>query len=300
MSAAMTESGALALCEIARLRLEQREGDNCMLSAVASQALQAASNPECEVGDLAAIVERDTRLTSEVLSLANSAAYAPTSRILTLHQAVTRLGFQATKNLVLSTSVASMMRKASLESEWVREQLWRHAFTTGLMAMRLNAALRCGFQGEEFTAGLIHDIGRTLYAAVLPNQFAEIDELSFEESEQTLELERERAGGSHCELGAWYLRRSSLPSPLVMCAEYHHTPALAPENIRLVSLVSMADHMANHLQRMEQAEGYRPEDNAGLQVLIGQGVRGCRERFLDCYLELMTGVHEDALTMSAL
>ena len=270
-----------------------------MLPAVAHSAMEAASNEDTDISEFAAIVERDVKLASDTLSLANSAAYAPATPILNLHQAVAQLGFQTCQNLILASSVSSLMRQTTLQQSWIRELLWQHAITTALGCLRLNQQLGCGFFGEEFTAGLMHDIGRLLFAAELPKQFSVIDSLSFDESPSLLDDEIAVCGTSHAELGAWYLELNRLPAPLVDVARFHHQPELAKSNHRLVCLTAAADHLANHLQRTEGTDGYVPAENGAIAILERSGVRRAAMRFENIWKEVAEGVMQDAATMAS-
>jgi HD-like signal output (HDOD) protein len=134
--------------------------------------------------------------------------------------------------------------------------------------MELNRHFRLGFIGEELTAGLIHDVGRSLLGIVSPNEFAAADPLDFKQSDDRLQREREILQTDHCEMGAWFLVQNNLPEALVAVVHLHHTPALADEDKKLVALTAVADHIADYLQREESSDGYEPEANAAMEVLF--------------------------------
>ena len=157
-----------------------------MLPAVALQALDIAKDPDCSISDFVAVIERDSKLATDILGMSNSPLFATgSSAILSLQKSVVRLGFRQCRNLILSASLTSMMRNLSLEEEWISDVLARHAFLTGITAMHVNRIIGTGFQGEEFAAGLIHDFGRILLAVCMPNQFSKADPLDFDESSAT-------------------------------------------------------------------------------------------------------------------
>lgn len=278
---------------------QQKIADVHMLPAIAMQAMDIAKNPDCSIGEFAAVVERDVKLASDILGMANSALYSPGKSIDNLHQAVVRLGFRQCKNLIVSASLTSMMKSISLEEEWIRELLWRHAFLVGMLELHLNRALNIGFQGEEFTAGLIHDFGRTLFAVCLPDQFVQIDPLQFEESAETLAYERSVVGTDHCEVGAWFAVANRLPESLVSVVRFHHQPAEANSALRLTALTAVADHMANFIQRHESADGYEPATNSAIVLLEGAGVRCAGPRFNEICRAIMEASVRDVTEMMA-
>lgn len=277
-----------------RVRLLWKVDQLQMLPALAMQALELAKDPDCSVKAFTSLIDRDMTLASDMLRMANSMVYSRGVPILSLHQAVVRLGFRQCKNLILASSANAMMTQLSVKEEWVREKLWKHSFLTASIASFLNRAMNLGFQGEEFSAGLIHDIGRILLALLEPNRYTTVDRLDFvegNEDEQRSMLKRERAllGTDHSALGGWFIEYSGLPTSLAEVARLHHAGATVLANRPLVALVAAADHMANHLQSGSSLESYDPLENSAIQYLSSS--RGQRHRLM----EVIPTVMEDAL-----
>jgi len=246
---------------------KQRSSQLRMLPEAANRALKVGRDPMCTIEDFTNVVGRDLKLAADILKIANSVLYSPRSPIINLHRAVVRLGFQECQNLILTASIASMVNKVSMQQEWIRTVLWWHSLNTGLLATYLNRSFQIGFQGEEFTAGIIHDVGRTLLAVVYPDRFDKFDPLSFDESPEMLELENDVVGTDHCQIGAWFAAQNQIPSPIPEVILYHHDPATAETGQKMTALIAVADHMANYLQRTGDAEGYDPTQNSAVPVL---------------------------------
>ena len=238
-----------------------------MLPAVAKEALELAKDPDCTSRQFASVVERDAKLAADILSIANSAVFSGGRPIANLPQAIVRLGFSHCRNLILTSSAASLMKSMPLEREWVREVLYQHSFVTATTCVHLNRTLNLGFQGEEFTAGLLHDFGRMLLAVADPELFAAADMLDFIENRDSLERERSVFGTDHCYFGAWFAEDNGLPETVVSAIAYHHQPELDQPEQKLTALVATADHMANHLQVYESADKYDPTSNIGIYEL---------------------------------
>ena len=62
-----------------------------------------------------------------------------------------------------------MVRKLPPDLEWTRNVLWQHSLYTATIARLLNRQLDAGFEGEEFSAAMVHDVGRLLLAAKAPS-----------------------------------------------------------------------------------------------------------------------------------
>jgi HD-like signal output (HDOD) protein len=190
-----------------------------------------------------------------------------------------------------------MVNKVSMEQEWIRTVLWWHSLNTGLLATFLNRSFQLGFHGEEFTAGIIHDIGRTLIAVVCPEQVTEIDPLTFDESPEMLEREFEVLGTDHSRLGAWFAQQNRIPDPIPEVILRHHEPERAKEHQKLTTLVAVADHMANYIQRHGDAEGYDPQSNPFLGLLSTFTKPPFESHFMETAVTLMQEAQRDAKLM---
>jgi HD-like signal output (HDOD) protein len=269
-----------------------------MLPTVAMEALEIAKDPRCTIGEFSRIVERDLRLATEIIAQSNSILFSLNRPVTSLHQSVLRLGFKQCQNLILSASVSSLMQRLPLEGRLAQELLWRHSITTAITSVHLNRLLGLGFQGEDFTAGLIHDMGRMLIAASYPDRFEEIDPLDFDESGSVTQAERETLGTDHCAIGAWYAEQNRLPIELreVMLAHHGDHPAII--NPRLVALTMASDHLANYVQRHAPTSDYPFRENPGLRRLEEFGSAGAVERVGELCESLLADVIHQALDLS--
>jgi len=229
------------------------------LPAAASRAIQIANDPKCEIADFVSALETDPALTTDILRVANSPLYRLGKPVATLSQAVVRLGLKECRNLVLTVGFYSLFRKTPPTQKKACQMRWSHLFQTAKLCRLLNHCLDLGFDGEEFTCGLVHDLGRLLFVFALPSRLGELDRFDFCEQDGSALLEHERyiAGTDHCQLGAWFATINQLPGLMVSCAAFHHQPPQAAETHgRMVALVQLADDISNHLMRGEPPERY--------------------------------------------
>jgi HD-like signal output (HDOD) protein len=268
-------------------RLKRAVGTLNMLPAVAVQALQIANDPDCDFGKLAGVIQRDLKLTTMILRMANSALFSPPKPIASLHHAILTIGLRRCRDFIVTAGLDSVSKKVPPELKAQRELLWRHGFLTALFAMKVNQLLGLKFQGEEFTAGLMHDFGRTLLAVADPEAFSRIDPLDFVEGDDVNGREREAIGTSHAEFGAWFAATNELPESLVTAIEHHHHPESAGAHVQLAALVAIADHMANHVQRGEAPETYNSMTDGSMLILEQSGARRATDVFAAAVAQLL-------------
>jgi HD-like signal output (HDOD) protein len=275
-------------------QLNLRAAELQMLPSVAIEAMQIAKDPECSIPEYASIIERDAKLMTDTLKLANSAMFSSITPIISLRQAVLRLGLVRCQNLILTTSATSLMTRISLGQKAIRDVLSNHSFMTATLALQLNQSFRFGFLGEEFTAGLIHDFGRILLAITEPDKFITFDPVDFDETPEQLEREQAAVGTDHCRLGAYYAITQQLPEPLQEVIRFHHQPQLAKANQKLTALIAVADHMSNHVQRFNESSKYVPADNPFLPVLAEYSDHRFPRKFAEMAISLMDQAQHDA------
>lgn len=104
------------------------------------------------------VLERDPSLAAHVLRIANSSAYAPKEPIVSLQQAVSRLGLAAMRNIVLAVSLQGRVFQVPGHQARVRA-IWVHCAVTAAFAREVASKLRRNVEAA-FLCGLLHDIGR--------------------------------------------------------------------------------------------------------------------------------------------
>jgi HD-like signal output (HDOD) protein len=249
------------------------------LPEAATKAMAVANDRNSRLADFSAIVERDPTLATGILKLANSALFRIGGELANLHQAVIRLGLRQCKNLIVSVGVRSLFNKVPAAMQQCNI-LWEHSLTVACLSRSLNKTLETGYQGEEFSCGLAHDIGRILFAIAAPDFFGNATILDFDEDRDILLREQSVLGVDHCSLGAWYAQRNQLPSALVSVIQHHHLPAKATAHQNLVGLVAMAEHMANYYQRTETTIDYPLWENPGWAFLSLNYDDGTKEKIM--------------------
>jgi HD-like signal output (HDOD) protein len=228
------------------------------------RAVEISEDSDCSINEFLDLIGRDVSLLSGILSFANGVFYIGGKPILNIRQAVIRLGMRTCRNLILTSCISSLMGRMSMRHEWIRESLARHGYVTAAVCHTLNQRLPLGYDGEELTAGLVHDIGRTLLASCFSDELQEFDGLTFEESSAIVDHEFSIIGTFYTEAGACFAAKSGLPPVLIEVIRHHHNPDHAAVDRRLVALVAAADDIANHLQRFETPENYDASTSKGL------------------------------------
>jgi putative nucleotidyltransferase with HDIG domain len=128
-----------------------------MLPGVAMEIMQLAQQPSVQFEEVVAVLEKDPVLAARVLSISQSAFYAPRSPIRSLTQAAVRLGLKTLRDLVLEASLhLRVFRVPGYEKPM--ERLARHSTATAHV-VRLVCRRSMVDAEYAFLCGLLHDVG---------------------------------------------------------------------------------------------------------------------------------------------
>ena len=122
--------------------------------------------PNASLTDAARIISRDVAMTANIMKLVNSAFFGARQSITSIERAVAYLGLDTLGALVLGHSVFQT-RGASAAETANFEGLWRHSLRTATIAraIALFEKLPRARAEEAFLAGMLHDVGRVVFAS---------------------------------------------------------------------------------------------------------------------------------------
>lgn len=170
-----------------------------MLPEVARKVLELANDPDSDVSQLAKVIQGDQTLAAHVLRISNSPVYSPQGNIVSLQQAISRLGMQLMSEIALAASINVNMFDAPQYLKRITG-IWNQALATGLWAKEI---ARIGRRNVEaaFLCGLLHSIGRPVILQLVSKQ-AELPEDDAVAIEESYFLDANRAVGDAWKLPA--------------------------------------------------------------------------------------------------
>jgi putative nucleotidyltransferase with HDIG domain len=176
-------------------------------------------------------------MTANIMKLVNSAFFGSRRPITTTDRAVAYLGMDTIGALVLGHSVFKSGVATGIPG-FNLEQLWQHSLQTGAAAraIALSENLATAKVDEAFLAGVLHDVGKIIFAtkaATLPNDAGGIG------VDLAAQME-----AHHAEVGAYLLGLWGFPNPIVDAVAFHHAPSHSSDTgLGLSGIV----HIANRL-----------------------------------------------------
>ncbi|RMD64721.1 MAG: HDOD domain-containing protein [Planctomycetota bacterium] len=195
--------------------------------ALYRELVEELRQPDATPQTVARIIEKDAGMTAKTLQLVNSAFFGLPRRVSNLSQAVGFLGLDTIRSLVLSVQAFDQFKNMDITGFSV-EALWRHSLEVGSLARSIAAAENAPAHvcDDALLAGLLHDAGKLILAANLPDAYAQAMQLVEQERLALHEAERRTTGAGHPETCAYLLGLWGLPDAIVEAVAFHHEPSL--------------------------------------------------------------------------
>lgn len=213
-----------------------------------TQITELIESPEASSSSVAELVEQDMALLARLLQLVNSAFVAPPRSMSSAEEAVSYLGLNTVRSLVLMSSLFESVDHRRMPEAFSFSALQGHGFRVAQLACRL---LSDETEARSaFAAALLHDIGCLVIASQLPDEYQRISAHAEAEGLSFFEAERATTQHTHAELGAYLLALWGLPYPIVEGVAHHHEPLRAGErHFGVVGAVHVANALASASSR---------------------------------------------------
>ncbi|MCL2230309.1 MAG: HDOD domain-containing protein [Treponema sp.] len=252
------------------------------------KALQVCNSPNVNPSDLNHVISLDPVLTGKLLKLINSAYYGLGTHVTSLIKAITMLGLNTVKNLVLSTAVLSNLPGNKGTEGLNMEGFWHHCLCVGVMTKLLASknGIEDKYLEEYFAAGLLHDIGKIPLNAVLASDYMQMITVADREHKPLYAVENEIAGINHCAAGEMIANLWKLDSSITdVITNHHNIGEYSGENKRLLCFTAIADYfsLVYEIGFAGNRKPVKPE--AGIWEEIGLND--------DAYLDLMPNLYHE-------
>jgi putative nucleotidyltransferase with HDIG domain len=162
-------SNAKLIAEVERIVLTRVAAGRLVLPSlpvVATKCLQILRDPDFQHRKLVTQIETEPVLAATIVRAANTAAHGGTT-VKGLDQAVTRVGAQRLKSVIVEYASRELFQSTDRRIAEASRKIWDHSVAVAYLSRDIAA-----FAGHEdgdacYLAGLLHDIGKPVVAAML-------------------------------------------------------------------------------------------------------------------------------------
>lgn len=198
-----------------------------------------------DVTELSRVISLDQALTTQLLKLCNSAHYGFSRKIVTINDAVAKLGFKTIKSLVFVAISHGVLNSSVKGYDLAKGELWKNSISCAVYARYLAKLVHYKDPETAFTAGLLRDVGKLMIHEYVGAKYEEILNLVNTEGVSFCRAEEQVLGFNHNHIGSAVANKWNFPTILVDAIKYHHNIKEAIQNgcedIKLISIVHLAD-----------------------------------------------------------
>jgi putative nucleotidyltransferase with HDIG domain len=229
-----------ATSDLSRLfekQISEQDLELPMMPGTAAEVMALCQQDTTDAAKLSAVIHRDQTIASNVLRVANSAAFGGQVGCASLQQAVSRLGMRHITEIAVAVSVRARLFANPVCAELL-QSLWRHAVLAGFFTKEIARVRRRNVE-IAFLCGLLHDIGK----AVLLNN---VDRATGRTG-TVLPVAYLAAAlhEQHVAAGSLLARQWRLPEQIEEAIRWHHEPAAATRFQEMTMTVCLADELAH-------------------------------------------------------
>jgi HD-like signal output (HDOD) protein len=218
---------------------------------------ETVNDPTSSFDTMARIIEQDAALTVQLLKVANSSLYAFPYKIQSVSRAISIIGTQQLRDLVLAATVIRFFNSVPLGSVNM-ESFWRHSIACAIICRAIATFRREPNVERFYVSGLLHDVGRLVMFMHLGDKVSLLLKRRDEQADLLFRIEEQILGFDHASLGGSLMAAWQLPPVFEEAVRCHHTPTEAMNYPIEAAVVHVADSIANALRLGTSGERYVP------------------------------------------
>jgi len=249
--------------------MEQKIDELPLLPQVLVRILQLDPASDNYFEEFGKLTKEDPAFAVKVIILANSASSAPAVPVVSIRDALTRMGANAIRALVSSLAV----QRVFLPTKPNEVRLWQHSVYAAFAAAQIAEIIPAieVDPAEAYLVGLLHDIGRFVMFEHASPELLKVDESHWKTPEQLIEADIEVYKFTHSELGFLACKHWQLPDTICDVIRRHHTPIdeeIIPGSVdALLYCVQVADHLCLSLLQREDFDEMATDERQ--QCILG-------------------------------
>jgi HD-like signal output (HDOD) protein/DNA-binding NarL/FixJ family response regulator len=222
------------------------------LSPTVAHVLKITGNDRCSFDAVAKAIGQDHAIALKVLKLGNSAVYTRGEPVDTVQKAIVRIGMERIRQTVLNISVVERFSVAGPGNAIDTYQFWEHGIATGIIAAELAHAQASSEADMAFTMGLLHDVGRIIYAEQLGEVYGRVVATARELELPLEQVETRMLVMNHADVMEQLLRAWKFAKDLISPIVFHHLSAdgiraQVPAHVGETARLALANRLAHAL-----------------------------------------------------
>ncbi len=191
---------------------------------IVNEIVVAAEDENYSLKELSQLISQDIGMSMNVLRLINSPYFGMKNQIISINQAVSLLGLEVLKTLIISVHLFESFPDLDVSE---MHEIMQHSFNSANNCKKILELEGCSKQECDagFITGFMHDIGRIIIGSAFP---VENEQILLKHSASNVPLaiaEQEIIGVTHEEISAFILALWGFEDHIIEAVAFHHSPS---------------------------------------------------------------------------
>lgn len=216
------------------------------LPAVLLKLADACNDPDTSFDEIARLVRQDSALTTKILSVANSPAYAQWGKVDSVNRMLVVLGLETVRSITITSCVMQFFSKVAPRKESLMREFWSSSLQCAHVAKSLAKLTSYENPDTAYLAGLLHRLGQLLFLHSFSEDYP-VKIAASETPEDLSETEQQAYGCTHAELAGWIIEQWQIDPLLADAIRYQSAPDEAIWDAHpLVKLINLSSKLSGH------------------------------------------------------
>jgi len=228
------------------------------LPTVATQLIKLTAREDTTLNDIANLISQDISLSTKILKVSNSAFYNFPQQISSISQAVSLLGTNAVRSLVLSFSFLSI-KGGKKETKFDFKKFWQESLSSAVAAKLILEQVEEASTEEVLISGLLQNLGELIFALTFTEDYEKILERKEDNPQNQLSDEESTFGMNHTDMGYEIAKSWGFPESLCTPILHHHDPKSYEGDNKETYITIAAIHLSDiltHILYSDSPETY--------------------------------------------
>ena len=172
------------------------------------------------------IIAKDPSMSANILKILASRFFRGTASVSKVEHAVTMLGLNRVKNLILTAKTLDLFPTGDAQAALIDNVITRCTLCARLMSAFFTIEMAAGNATQEEhdlaeSIGMLHDVGKLVLASMFPDIYHKVTKVYYNSDEAYTALEKHFLGVTHAEVAAYLFSLWALPSEIPQTIAEH-------------------------------------------------------------------------------
>lgn len=258
------------------------------LPTVASKLITLTTKEDTTLSDIADLVSQDISLSTKILKVSNSAFYSFPQQIGSIKQAVSILGTNAVRSLVLSFSFLTI-QAGKKKTIFNFQKFWERSLASAVASKLILEKVKGADTDEIFISGLLQNLGELIFARTFHDEYDEMLKNIEENQHDLINAEEVTFGETHCYIGYQVAKTWGFPDSLALPILFHHDPSYYDGSdkhiLNTIKAVYLSDLLINIIYS-DKPDEYHKQFSREAKKMLGLKTEDIENIFAGVHLQV--------------